>query len=90
MADDGAILTVRVTPRAGRDQISGWVGDALQVRVAAPPLDGRANAAVAGLVADALGIAHGRVSVAAGQRSRIKRLRIAGMTVDEVRRGLGG
>jgi hypothetical protein len=79
-----------VTPRAGRDEISGWDGDVLRVRVAAPPAEGRANAAVERLIATALGVAPSRVRIAGGGTARLKRVRIEGLELDEVRRLLRG
>jgi len=81
---------VRVQPRARRDAIVGWRGDgALSVRVAAPPLDGRANASVGALLADALGLRPAAVSVVRGERSRDKVVRVAGLARAEIVRRLG-
>ncbi len=85
MADPVASLAVRLTPRGGRDQIDGWIQDAdgrpmLKVRVAAPPLEGEANAALIRLLAKALGVPRSAVTLAAGDTARIKRLDIAGLT----------
>jgi uncharacterized protein len=71
-------LDVRVIPRASRDQLAGLRDGRLLVRVTAPPLDGRANAAVCALLAKAAGVPKGAVSVARGEASRDKRLRIDG------------
>ncbi len=84
MADPVASLAVRLTPRGGRDQIDGWIRDAdgrplLKVRVAAPPLEGEANAALIRLLAKALGVPRSAVTLAAGDTARIKRLEIAGL-----------
>jgi uncharacterized protein len=83
-------LDVRVQPRARRDEIAGQRDGRLLVRVTAPPLDGRANAAVCAVIADVVGVAKRRVSVIRGERSRDKVVRIAGL-VDErdVRAALG-
>jgi uncharacterized protein YggU (UPF0235/DUF167 family) len=85
LADPVASLAVRLTPRGGRDQIDGWIQDAdgrpmLKVRVAAPPLEGEANAALIRLLAKALGVPRSAVTLAAGDTARIKRLDIAGLT----------
>jgi uncharacterized protein len=70
-------LAVRVQPGASRDEIVGWQGAALRVRVSAPPRDGRANAAVARLLATALGVAPSTVELVrgAGGRDKVYRLR---------------
>jgi len=87
--DGGAVFAVRVTPRSGRDQIDGPAQGALKVRLAAPPVEGAANAALVRLVAKALAVAPGRVRVLSGQRGRVKRLIVEGLAPDEVRRRLG-
>jgi uncharacterized protein (TIGR00251 family) len=77
---DPVTISVRVTPRAGRDEITG-VGDdgSLRVRVTAAPVDGAANEAVVRLVASGLGLARRAVELAGGATSRQKRLRISGI-----------
>ena len=82
--DDGFVLAVHVAPRAGRSAILGRQGHALRVRVAAPPVDERANQAVLDLLVDELGVATGGVEVVAGPRSGQKRVRIAGLDRDEL------
>jgi uncharacterized protein YggU (UPF0235/DUF167 family) len=58
--------------------VVGRHGNALKVRVAAPPLDGRANAAAVALLASSLAVAERDVTLVAGERSRLKRFRIVG------------
>jgi len=79
---------VHVLPRSGRTEIVGRHGDALKVRVAAPPVDGRATEAARVALADALGVAPATVTVVSGERSRLKRLRIDGLAAAEARRRL--
>ena len=74
-----AELPVRVTPRAGRNEIAGERGGVLLVRVTAAPEGGKANTAVCRVIAKALGIPPTRVTVARGARSRDKLLRIEGL-----------
>ena len=82
---------MRVQPRAPRSEIVGWRADgALSVRVAAPPVEGQANAALARLLAGALGLAPGAVTVEQGARGRDKLVKVAGLSPDEVRRRIGG
>jgi uncharacterized protein len=85
-----ARLSVRVQPRARRNEIGGERDGSLLVRVTAPPVEGKANDAVRRLIAKRLGIAPGRVSVVRGASSRDKLVEIEGMDADAVRRGLGG
>jgi uncharacterized protein YggU (UPF0235/DUF167 family) len=79
-----------VVPGASRDEIAGWLGDALKVRVAAAPERGRANDAVVRLVAAALGVPAAQVRVAAGTGSPRKTLEIDGLTDAQVRERLAG
>ncbi|MFN8559004.1 MAG: DUF167 domain-containing protein [Dehalococcoidia bacterium] len=83
-------LAVRVTPRAGRDGIDGWRDGVLRVRLAAPPLDGRANDALTRLIAAALGVAPRAVRVVRGATSRHKLLAIDGVDEQGLRERLGG
>jgi Uncharacterized conserved protein len=81
---DGAVVHVHVQPRAGRSELVGRHGESLKVRVTAPPVDGRATAATARLLAAALAVAPSRVVLASGAQSRIKRFRVSGLTAAEV------
>mgnify|MGYP001815162021 CR=1 FL=1 len=87
----GAVVSVRVTPRAGRDAVDG-ISDAgeLQVRVAAAPADGAANKSVCRLLASRLGVPRGAVTVAGGVTSRHKRVAVDGVGADTVRRAWPG
>jgi uncharacterized protein (TIGR00251 family) len=85
------LLRVRVQPRAGRSEIVGWRADgALGLRVAAPPVEGAANAAVAALLAGALGVPRSAVTIEHGARGRDKLVRVNGLTPADIRRRLGG
>lgn len=87
---DTSRLSVRLVPRASRDEISGFEGETLRVRVTAPPVEGRANQALVRLLAKRLGVARGAVRVVAGQTSRQKVLAIDGLDDAELRRRLEG
>ena len=84
-----ARLAVRVVARASRDEIAGFEGETLRVRVTAPPVEGRANRALTRLLAKELGVARGDVRVVAGRGSRDKVLAVDGLGAAEVRRRLG-
>ncbi len=79
----GLRLTVRLTPRGGRDALGGVRRDQagraqLLARVSPPPVDGAANAALVRLVAKTLGVAKSAVTLASGETARVKTLEIAG------------
>jgi uncharacterized protein YggU (UPF0235/DUF167 family) len=82
-------LRVKVVPGASRDEIAGWLGDALKVRVVAPPERGRANAAVEALLAGALSLPRECVRVVAGLTSARKIVAVARLTEAEVGQRLG-
>ena len=89
--DDGNLfLGVHVSPGAGRSAIIGRHGDALKVRVAAPPVEGRANAACVTLLARVLGLKENQVELVGGQTSRSKRVKITGIERDDAARLLEG
>jgi len=72
----GWLLRVRVTPRAARDEVVGWDGDLLHVRVTAPPADGKANQACRELLARALGVAKSQIQLVQGAHHREKVFRV--------------
>ena len=83
-----ARISIRLTPRGGRDGIDGWDGDVLRVRVAAPPVEGRANEAMLRLLAKALGVPASKVTLASGAQSRIKLVDVDGLSAAELRERL--
>jgi len=87
-------LTVRVTPKGGRDTVDGWALDEagrplLKLRVSAPAAEGAANAAVIALVAKALKVRKSAVRIAAGETARVKRLEIEGAGPADILRVFG-
>ena len=70
-------LTLHIQPGAKKTEIAGLHGDALKIRLAAPPVDGKANAALLEFVAGRLGLARSTLSLKSGQTSRRKVLEIA-------------
>jgi uncharacterized protein (TIGR00251 family) len=84
----GATFSVKVHPRARTNAITGEFGDALKVSVTAPPAEGRANQACIEFLADFLKVARSSVTIASGQSSRNKVVRIAGLPAAEIRRRL--
>ena len=79
------IFTVRVQPRARRDEIVGEHQDALKIRLTAPPVDDRANEALRNLLAARLNVPLAAVRIASGERSRTKRVEVRGATAAMVR-----
>jgi uncharacterized protein (TIGR00251 family) len=84
----GATFSIRVQPKAARTAITGTVGEALKVSLSAPPLEGRANAAVVEFFSEILAVPRSSVQILAGERSRNKVIRIAGCSGAEVQQKL--
>jgi uncharacterized protein (TIGR00251 family) len=82
---EGELLAVRVQPRARRDEVVGWEGGALRLRVTAAPDGGEANRAVSRLLAGALGVAPSRVVLVRGATTRDKLFRVERLSLAEVR-----
>jgi uncharacterized protein len=80
---NGVSFLVRVTPRAARDAVDGEFQGALRVRLTAPPVDDRANEALRRFLADRLRVASSAVAIISGEKSRMKRVAIAGVTEEE-------
>lgn len=80
----GAIFTVRVHPRARKNEIRGEVGDALKLSLTAPPVEGRANQACIEFLANLLEVPRSSITIAAGQTSRNKVIHVAGLTGAQV------
>jgi uncharacterized protein (TIGR00251 family) len=75
-------LDVRVIPRASRPGLAGTRDGALLVRVSAPPVDGAANAELIQVLAKALDIPKRQVTIVAGERGRLKRVKVEGLTAE--------
>ena len=82
-------FAVRVQPRSSREGVDGVHGDALRVRVNAPPVEGAANEAVIEVLANALGVAKRAVTIVGGAASRNKVVEVAGLSAADVRARLG-
>ena len=79
-------LTLHIQPGAKKTEVAGQYGDALKIRLAAPPVDGKANAALLGFVAERLGLAKSALIIKSGQTSRRKVLEVVNPPVDAERR----
>jgi uncharacterized protein (TIGR00251 family) len=84
----GATFQVKVQPRAKKNAIAGEIGDALKLALTAPPLEGRANEACIAFLAELLNLPRSSVTIAAGQSSRKKIIRVAGISAAEVQQRL--
>ena len=74
-----AVLDIRVIPRSPRTCVDGMRGDAILIRLNAPPVDGAANEALIVFLSDTLGVPRRDISLIAGEKSRDKRVRIVGV-----------
>ena len=81
----GAVLSLRIVPRAAKNAIQGEHGDALKIRLCAPPVDGAANAALIEFLSDALSLPRARVQLLSGATSRNKRVLLAGCSASSLR-----
>jgi len=81
----GVTFAVKVQPRARKDAITGTVGDALKLALTAPPVEGKANQAVIEFFAEFFEIPRSSVSIASGETSRNKVIRVWGMSAQQVR-----
>jgi uncharacterized protein len=81
----GVILVIHAAPRAARSQIQGLHGDALKVRLQAPPVDGKANETLMEFLAEVLGVPRRQVTLLSGLTSKHKRVAVQGINAQEVR-----
>lgn len=85
----GVRLSVHVQPRASQSEVVGRHGEAIKLRIAAPPVDGAANAAVIELLSERLGVPRRTIRITAGTSDRRKTVEIDGITPETVRQRLG-
>lgn len=86
----GVQFAVRVIPRASKNAVQGELGDAVKIRLCAPPVDGAANAALVEYLAEVLGVSRSKVRIVAGATGRNKRIAVEGVTAAAVQGRLGG
>lgn len=77
-------INLKAVPGARRDEVVGWLGDRLKVRVSAPPEGGRANAAIRALLAAELGVAPSAITITRGHGTAEKSVLIEGVTREQV------
>jgi uncharacterized protein (TIGR00251 family) len=86
---DGVLLSVKLQPRASRNEIGEPLGDELRIKVTAPPVDAAANEALVRLLADQLDCPRSQVALLRGQTSRHKSVKIYGLTAEQILEKLG-
>ena len=86
LASGTVIFAVRIQPRASKDEITGEIAGAIKIRLRAPAVEGRANEALIEFLAQLLKSPKGAVRILSGERSRIKRLEIRGVTKQQIER----
>lgn len=79
-SEGGVTIAVHVIPRSSRNEIAGVQGDAVKIKLTAPPVEGAANAALIAFLAGRLGVRKSAVSIVRGQASRAKTVRVEGVT----------
>jgi len=82
-------LEIKAVPNAPKSEVVGWLGDALKVKLKAPPIDGKANAELCSFLAKKLGLPKGAVQLDRGATSRKKIVLIEGLDLEELRARLG-
>ncbi|MDD4753286.1 MAG: DUF167 domain-containing protein [Desulfitobacteriaceae bacterium] len=82
---DGVIFNIKVQPRAAKNEVAGLIGDALKLRITAPPVDGAANDAVIKFFADFFRVPKKGVTIVSGLTSRQKTIQVVGITSEEVK-----
>jgi len=87
--EKGCTFQVRVLPRSRRDEVVGLHGDALKIRLTAPPVRGKANRALREFLAGRLGVSPSAVEILSGHTSRQKRVRVRGVSAGAIRALLG-
>jgi uncharacterized protein (TIGR00251 family) len=81
----GCTLPVKVIPNAPRNEVVGWLGDALKIKIHAPPVEGRANEALCEFLAATLAVPRRAVTLVRGDTSRRKSVRVDGLTLDAIK-----
>ena len=80
----GATFQIKVQPRAKKNAIIGEIGEALKVALTAPPVEGRANVACVAFLAEILKVSRSSITIAAGETSRNKLIRVSGLSATQV------
>lgn len=84
VSGDDVVLSLHIQPGAKKTEVAGLHGEALKIRLHAPPVDGKANDALIAFLAERLGVPKARVVLETGQTSRSKRVRVVGVVAEAV------
>jgi uncharacterized protein (TIGR00251 family) len=82
------VIRVKLLPKSSRNQVVGREGDLFKVKVVAPPIEGKANKALVALLAGKLRVPKGAIEIISGKSSRLKSIRIDGLSEEEINRSL--
>jgi uncharacterized protein (TIGR00251 family) len=86
---DSCTISIKAIPNAPRNEVVGWLGDNLKIKVHAPAVEGRASDALCEFLADKLDLPRRAVTILRGETSRLKVIEIQGLTLAEARQRLG-
>ena len=84
-ADNGVYISLHIQPGAKREAVAGLFGTSLKIALNAPPVDGKANAALLKFLSTKLGVAKRQIELCSGAASREKRVFVSGMTIEQVK-----
>ena len=88
---NGAVtFQVRVVPRSSKNQIVAAAGEAIKVRLTAPPVDGKANEALIKFLAEILEVSRGQIEIISGEKSKQKTMRVRGITIAQIKEKIEG
>lgn len=87
-SDGVVLLSLYIQPKASGNQVVGLHDGALKLAITAPPVDGKANAAVIGFLAETLGVAKKDIAITHGHSSRRKQLTVRGLSAEAIRQKL--
>ncbi len=79
------LLKLDVTPRGSKNEVVGWRGNVLCIKITAPPVEGAANAAIVKFLSDSLEIRRSQIELVSGEKSREKTVRVTGLSETQVR-----
>ena len=89
-ANGAVTFAVKVVPRASKNQLMGIEGDAIKIRLTAPPVEGKANDALVKFLAQVLGTSRAQVEIVRGAKSKQKIVRVRGLTAEQLQNKIAG